>query len=136
MFIKEVTYEDFNGNQQTRKYMFNLSKAELLEMQLSIGGGLTEYAKRITEAQDTPALAELFKKLLLMSYGEKSDDGQSFIKKRNGVKLADEFEQTAAYAELYTELATNEQSAIEFINGIIPASVRDEAAQQQIDVVK
>lgn len=132
MYPKKIKFTDFNGNEREQTFLFNLTKAELLEMQTSIGGGFTEYVKRIIDAQDTVTLTKLFKKLILMSYGEKSDDGMRFIKK-DAVRgdLGEEFAQTAAYAELYTELATDEKAAIEFINGVIPADVRDEANKQE-----
>lgn len=133
MYIRKITFTDYNGLEHTRTYYFNLSKSELLRLQLSIGGGLTEYAKRLMDTEDMVHLSELFEKLILMSYGEKSDDGMHFIKEdENGKKLADMFKQTAAYDELYTELCTNEQSAIEFFNSVIPA----EAANQQPTVTE
>lgn len=133
MYIRKITFTDYNGLEHTRTYYFNLSKSELLRLQLSIGGGLTEYAKRLMDTEDMVHLSELFEKLILMSYGEKTDDGMHFIKEdENGKRLADMFKQTAAYDELYTELCTNEQSAIEFFNSVIPA----EAANQQPTVTE
>ena len=133
MYIRKITFTDYNGLEHTRPYYFNLSKSELLRLQLSIGGGLTEYAKRLMDAEDMVHLSELFEKLILMSYGEKTDDGMHFIKEdENGKKLSSMFKQTAAYDELYTELCTNEQSAIEFFNAVIPA----EAANQQPTVTE
>lgn len=133
MYIRKITFTDYNGLEHTRTYYFNLSKSELLRLQLSIGGGLTEYAKRLMDTEDMVHLSELFEKLILMSYGEKTDDGMHFIKEdENGKKLADMFKQTAAYDELYTELCTNEQSAVEFFNSVIPA----EAANQQPTVTE
>lgn len=133
MYIRKITFTDYNGLEHTRTFYFNLSKSELLRLQLSIGGGLTEYAKRLMDTEDMVHLSELFEKLILMSYGEKTDDGMHFIKEdENGKKLADMFKQTAAYDELYTELCTNEQSAIEFFNSVIPA----EAANQQPTVTE
>lgn len=128
--IKSVNFMD--GTEVEQTYYFNLSKAELMEMELSTDGGLKSYIERIVEAKKTPELVALFKKLILASYGERSADGMRFIKVDpvRG-KLADEFEQTDAYSELFTELATNEQSAVEFINGIIPAQLQAQVAQEQ-----
>lgn len=132
MYAKKIAFTDFNGNEKEQTFYFNLTKAELTEMQLSHEGGLQTYVQRIVEAQKTPEIAELFKKLILKAYGEKSDDGMRFIK-RDPVRgnLADEFEQTDAYSELFMELAQNEAAAAEFINGILPASVQKELANQQ-----
>ena len=131
MYAKKIKFVDFNGNEREQTFLFNLTKAELLEMQTSIGGGFTEYVKRIVEAQDTVTLTKLFKELILKAYGEKSDDGLRFVKK-DPVRgdLGEEFAQTAAYAELYTELATDEKAAIDFMNGVIPADIREEANKQ------
>ena len=133
MFTKKIKSINFmTGQEVERTYYFNLTKAELTEMELSMEGGFKEYVQRIVDAQKTPEIAEVFKKLILKSYGERSDDGMRFIKK-DPVRgyLADEFEQTDAYSELFMELATDEKAATEFINGILPASIQEEVAKQQ-----
>lgn len=132
MYAKKIKFTDFNGNEREQTFYFNLTKAELTEMQLSHEGGLQEYLQRIIDSQKTTEIADIFKKLILMAYGEKSDDGMRFIKKDpvRG-RLSDEFEQTDAYSELFMELAQNESAASEFINGILPASVQQEVAAQR-----
>jgi hypothetical protein len=132
MYAKKIKFTDFNGNEREQTFYFNLTKAELTEMQLSHDGGLAEYMQRIIDSQKTSEIAEVFKKLILMSYGEKSDDGMRFIK-RDPVrgKLADEFEQTDAYSELFMELAQDDKAATEFMNNVIPASIQKEVAAQQ-----
>lgn len=132
MYQKKIKFEDFNGNVKEKTYLFHLTKAELMEMELSVNGGLQEYVKRIVEAEKTPQLVELFKKLILMSYGEKSDDGMRFVKKAaDGHRLSDDFEQTDAYSELFMELATNAESATAFVNGILPAQLQEQVAEAQ-----
>lgn len=133
MYIKKIKSINFvDGTETERPYYFNLSKAELMEMELSTDGGLKSYIERIVETKKTPELVALFKKLILMAYGERSDDGMRFIKTRpDGSRLADEFAQTDAYSELFMELATNEQAAIEFINGIIPAQLQAQLTAEQ-----
>lgn len=120
MLKKTITYEDFNGNQLTEDFYFNLTKAEIAEMELEVPGGLTATLEKITKAQDTPTLIKIFKDLILRSYGVKSDDGKRFIK---GHKMREEFEQHAAYSVLFMELATNAEAASEFVNGIVPADI-------------
>lgn len=133
MYAKKITSTNYNtGEQKERTYYFNLTKAELMEMELGVDGGLQEYIKKIVEAEKTPQLVELFKKLILMSYGEKSDDGMRFVKKApDGHRLSDDFEQTDAYSELFTELATNAESATAFVNGILPAQLQEQVAEAQ-----
>ena len=118
MLKKTITYNDYNGNERTEDFYFNLTKAELLEMEMGVSGGLAEKIKRITAAQDAPELIKIFKDLILTAYGEKSPDGKRFIKSE---ELSAGFAQTEAYSQLYVELATDANAASDFINGIIPA---------------
>lgn len=133
--IKEtITYNDFNGVVRTEDFYFNLSEAEIAEMQMSTSGGFDEMIKKIIAAQDTPALIRIFKDLVLKAYGEKSDDGKRFMKK-NG-ELAEAFAETNAYSKLFMKLATNADDAIRFINGILPADLpREEANEAALKVV-
>ena len=130
MLRKPITYTDYNGSERTENFYFNLTKAELMEMELSVSGGFTEMIQRIIDAQDTPTIVKIFKELILKSYGEKSPDGKRFIKNK---ELADAFAQTEAYSNLFMELATDSQSASDFVNGIIP---QDALAQMQAEQVK
>lgn len=129
MIKKSITYTDFDDNERTEDFYFNLSKSELMEMDFSQIGGMDKMIKAIVNAQDTKRIIELFKEIILRSYGEKSLDGKQFIKVRDGHKLADEFAQTAAYDELFMELATDDKAAAEFINGIIPKALAKQLAE-------
>lgn len=117
MLKKTITYTDFNGVERTEDFYFNLTKAEIAEMELEIPGGMTTMIDRITKTQDTPSLVKLFKDLILRSYGKKSDDGRRFIKNAD---VVDEFKDSEAYSELFMELATNADAASAFVNGIVP----------------
>lgn len=118
MLKKSITYTDYNGNERTEDFLFNLSKAEIMEMELSTTGGLAELIQKIVKEQDAPAIIKIFKDLVLKAYGEKSPDGKRFIKSD---ELALAFSQTEAYSNLFMELATDADAAAEFVNGIIPA---------------
>ena len=117
MLCKHVTYEDFDGLERTEDFYFNLTKAEVAEMQMSAAGGLDKMINRIIAEQDGKRIVELFKDLVLRSYGKKSDDGRRFIKSQ---ELRDEFAQTEAYSDLFMELATDADAAAKFVNGIAP----------------
>ena len=126
MFTKTIKYTDYNGVEREEKFLFNLSKAELTEMELGTTGGFSETIKKIIETQDTPSIIKIFKDLILKSYGEKSADGKRFIKiDDNGKPLANAFSQTEAYSPLFMELATDDKKAAEFVNGLIPADLKD-----------
>ena len=127
MYVKKIKATDFFGRPYEQEYLFNLTRAELIELEYSIDGGLQEYIKRIVNTRKTSELIPLFKKLILMSYGERSDDGTMFVKHHpTRGDLGQEFAQTAAFDEMFTEFATNPDSANAFIQGILPT-------QEQID---
>lgn len=125
MLKKTITYHDYNGVEYTQDFYFNLSKAEIMEMELGTTGGLAEMIQKIVAAQDAPSIIKVFKDLILKSYGEKSADGKRFIKSDD---ISTAFSQTEAYSELFMELATNAEAAAAFVNGIVPAEMAKEAA--------
>ncbi len=123
MVKKTITYTDYNGVERTEDFYFNLTKAELMEMQLSMEGGMRAYIQRIMAAKSQLALVNLFKQILLLSYGKKSDDGRLFLKNDT---IRAEFEAHPVYSQIYMELSLNEEKAAEFINGLIPADMRNQ----------
>lgn len=123
MHKETITYTDYNDVERTEDFYFNLTQAELLDLETGVTGGYTAMINKIIAAQDTPTLMEVFRKLLLMSYGEKSADGRQFVKND---ELTTAFKQTEAYSILYVKLATDDKAASAFIEGIIPAKLRDE----------
>lgn len=122
MIKKTITYVDYNGVERTEDFYFNLTRAEITEMELSTVGGLAERIQEIVNKKDAPAIMELFKELILKSYGEKSADGKRFMKTD---KIREEFSQTEAYSELFMELATDDKAAAAFVNGIVPGNLNN-----------
>lgn len=119
MLKKTITYTDYNSVERTESFYFNLTEAELTEMEMSTSGGLAEAIQKIVDAKDTVAIIKVFKDLILRSYGEKSADGKYF-KKSEELSIA--FSHTEAYSKLFMELATNSDAASQFVNGIMPAA--------------
>lgn len=117
MIKKTVTYEDFDGVSRTEDFYFNLTKAELTEMELSLNGGLSQLLTKIVQEKDGRMIIEYFKKIVLGAYGEKSLDGRYFMKND---KIREEFASSAAYSEIFMELATDAEKGAEFVNGIMP----------------
>ena len=126
MLKKTITYTDYSGNERTEDFYFNLSKAEVMEMEMSTSGGLAQMIQRIVAAQDAPAIIDIFKKLILKAYGEKSPDGKRFVKSE---ELSTAFSQTEAYSQLFMELATDADEAAKFVNGIVPAEAAKQASK-------
>jgi len=128
MIKKTITYVDYNGNERTEDHYFDLSKAEIMEMQLSVNGGFDVMLKSIIDAKDIPAISKLFKEIIFKSYGKKSADGIRFEKSE---EISRAFSQTGAYSELYMELCTDSKAAAEFINGIIPKGLAKDVEKLQ-----
>ena len=126
MVVEKIKYTDFNDVEREEEFMFNLTEAEITEMELTTEGGLSDSIKKIVSAQNTPQIIETFKMLLLKSYGEKSADGRRFVKSE---ELSKEFTQTNAYSQLFMKLATDDKAAVAFINCIIPESMRERVAE-------
>ena len=120
MLKKTVTYVDYNGVERTEDFYFNLSKAEVAEMELSVEGGFSKMLEEIVKSNDNVRIVELFKQMVLKAYGEKSADGKRFVKSK---ELSEAFSQTEAYCEIFMELALDEKAAAAFVNGIMPANL-------------
>ena len=116
--LKETrVYEDYDGVERKEDFYFNLSKAELAEMELSNDGGLENYIQKIIDAKDGGKIIKVFKDLLLKAYGIKSDDGKRFMKSE---EISKAFSETPVYSEMFMELATDDEKAAKFVQGIIP----------------
>lgn len=124
MLKKTITYTDYNGTERTKDYYFNLTKAELMKMEMGTTGGLTEKIKNITDNKDVPAIIEVFEDLIKKSYGVKTTDGGF----KKNPEYVEEFVSTEAYSVLFMELATDADAAVAFINGIIPADMSKQKA--------
>ena len=127
MLKKIITYIDYNNVERTEPFYFNLSKAELMEMELGVTGGMTEMLDKIIAAKDAPSLMKTFKEMIMKAYGVKSDDGKRLIKSE---ELSIAFTQTEAYSVLFMELITDDKAAADFVNGIIPNEIQAEVAAQ------
>lgn len=116
MYKKMIKYEDFNGVQREEPFYFNLSKAELMEMELSTQAGVDEMIRMLIATRDHAKIVETYKNLILKSYGIKSEDGTRFIKTP---ELREAFEQSNAYSEFFIELMSSSEAQAAFINGVV-----------------
>lgn len=127
MLQKSIKYVDYNGVEREETFLFNLTKAELMEMELGTAGGLTEMIQKIIQTKDQPSIIKIFKELILKAYGEKSADGKRFIKTdEHENPLSRAFSETEAYSNLFMELSTDDKAAAAFVNGIIPEGLSKE----------
>lgn len=119
MLTKTVSYTDYNGNHRTETVHFNLTQAEVLEMEMreNLKGGLAEQLKAIVASNDGNRIMDFFQDFIRKSYGVKSDDGRSFRKSED---IANDFLGSEAYSEVFLELITDPDAAAAFIDAIVP----------------
>lgn len=123
MLKKTITFEDFNGKQQTRDYWFHLSKPDLVEIDAEYPDGLEGSIRKFMDEDDRLGMLRLFKNLILRGYGVKSEDGLRF---ERSPEIARQFEQSPAYESLFVELGTQPDMAADFIRGIVPRDLAQE----------
>ena len=128
MLKKTITYKDYNGVERTEDFYFNLSKAEIMEMELSVDGGWTEMVKKVASAMDGPTIIKIFKDVIGKAYGEKSADGKYFEKSD---EISRRFFQTEAYSDLFMELVTDAKKAADFMNQIVDSDVQVDEKEVQ-----
>lgn len=124
MLKKSITYDTYDGQRVTEDFYFHLTKAELVEMEMSHKDGLSESLKKIIATSDGKEIISEFKKIILAAYGQKSEDGRRFIKNE---KLRQEFAATEAYSVLFMDLVTDPDAAAEFVSQVIPRELSGEA---------
>jgi len=125
MLKKTITYTDYNGIERKEDFYFNISEAELSEMELGIPGGMSSMLTRIVDSREDTEIMKIFKTLILTSYGEKSPDGKYFDKSE---EISNRFSHTEAYNKLFMELATNSEAAANFVKAILPSDFQNNAA--------
>ena len=120
MIKKPVTYENLDGEMVTKDFFFNLSKSELAEMALTSesGAGLADEIRIVQETSDIKTILKSFKSIISAAVGRRV--GDRFIKDD---ETRSDLMDTEAYGELFMEIATDSKKAVDFIRGIIPASV-------------
>ena len=119
MIKKVVSYVDYDGHDRVENFYFNLTQTELTDLSVKHSGGLNDYIQSIIDAKDVKELYSLFKEIIDMSYGKKSEDGRRFMKSQ---EILDDFKQTLAYDKLVVSLANDEEEAAAFIQGVIPST--------------
>lgn len=123
MLKKTIKYTDYDGNERTEDFYFNLSRAEVTKMEMGVDGGYTEMINRMVSKLDGPSIMNTFERFILDSYGEKSPDGKRFVKNE---EIRENFKSTEAYSILFMELCTDSEKAVEFIKAVLPEPTAEE----------
>lgn len=115
MYKKTITYTDFNGTERTEDFYFHMTQAEILKMEYSQEGGMTNVIQKIIDTEETTKLLPLFETVVRMSYGKRSVDGRHFEKKP---EYTDQFLASEAYSNMFVEFMMNADEAAKFINNV------------------
>ena len=123
MLTKAITYVNFNDEKKTKNFYFHLSSIEIARMNSMYDGGLEGHIKKIVESNDNREIFKLFEDIVLAAYGEKSADGDEFLKSDD---IRQRFQCHPAYDILMTDILSGGAKAMsDFINAIIPKSVSE-----------
>lgn len=117
MLKRTFKYVDFDGNPREEDVYFHLTKTEMVELSMSVPGGIAAWIRKIASAQDSKEIYNILRKIILKCYGEKSLDGRRFMKSE---ELSEAFAQTPMFDELFQELAFNEDKMATFIDAVTP----------------
>ena len=117
MIKKAIEYTDFDGNVRKEDFYFNLSKDELIQLGVKYPGGLEKKLNRLVESNDIQEIYDIFRTVILESYGEKSEDGRRFVKSE---EMTTAFSQTNAFSELIMGLINDSEHGAKFIEGLLP----------------
>lgn len=124
MYIKTIKYPNmFDGHMIEEDFYFNLSKREIVNLQYSRPEGFDAYLKKIMAEKDAKAIFEFFTELIRLSVGQRSEDGRRFVK---SPQFTEDFMLSNAGDEFLFELLDNNDTANEFVRGIMPASLIEE----------
>ena len=132
MLKETITYIDFNDLERTEDFYFNLTRTELIRMEMSKNGSLTGLLTKITKANDMPDIFEAMETLILKAYGEKSVDGRYFNKSE---EISKNFMNSPAYDKLFEKLTTDATYAYKFLMGLLPKDLAEQA-KKNTEVLK
>jgi hypothetical protein len=131
LILKTITFPNYNDEQETDSFYFNLSKGELIKMQMAAIDERTESfqdkLEKIGKSLNGKALIDVVDEIIDVSYGVKTVDGKRFIKNAKDLEI---FKSSGAYSELVVELCTDAEACAAFVNGLVPKNLRDEVTKE------
>ena len=124
MFKIEQHYKDFLGNDQVETLRFNISESEMYDLAKNNPKFNVDYLRTVMEKGNGMEIIDVVRELIVLSYGELSEDGKKF---RKSNEIALEFCQSAAYDALFDRLVSSndEKFILEFLTGVFPDKFAD-----------
>lgn len=134
MFKYTIKYKDFLGNDQEDTLRFNISESEMYDLAQNNPKFNVDYLRYIMENASTVDIVDVIREIIVLSYGELSEDGKKF---RKSNEMGIEFLQSAAFDALFNELVYGDADsnfATEFMIGVFPDKFSDMIKQGTSDL--
>ena len=121
MVKRNITYRDFEGEERTDVFYFNLTEAELADIELEYDGDMAKKLQNMQEKHDGRGVFAMISNLILRSYGEKTSDGKRFVK---NAEMREAFAASDAYSKLLFDLLEDDSKLANFMTAIMPVDIR------------
>lgn len=128
MISKTVKYVDYNGVEKIGTYWFNMSRADLIDLEMQEGGSWFDRIKKLVSEQRVREAYVMIEQFIKDSYGVKTVDG-GFDKDPKHLKA---FRDSEAYSELIWGFVEHPDQFADFVNGIV-ASVKKSVDAIDVD---
>lgn len=133
MLKKTIKFEDYNGEQRSGVYYFNLTKSELTRWNFDHPEGIVPYMRKLMKENNYREILRVFEDLISMAYGVPDEDGLHFRKSK---ALVEDFEDSPAYDELFMELVNDAEKFEAFVTALVPRDLAEEIRKQQAEEAK
>lgn len=125
MYTIDLKFHTFTGAEATETLRFNLTEDELRDLVRRNPMFDLNFLSYVSKEQDLNKMLDVVQELIVVSYGEMSDDGKYF---RKSDDRALDFLQSAAYEEFKRYLFKSEDGHefLEFLTKVFPKNVADQ----------
>lgn len=130
MLKKEITFTNFNDEEVTKTYWFNLNKLQAMKL-VSANGGLDTYLPEVAKKKDTEKFIAFVEGVVLDAYGARDEADPDVFD--TSAEAKEKFKKSPAFSELVYSLLTSEDAFVTFLLDILPKSMRE---QLQVEMAK
>lgn len=120
MLKKEITFTNFNDEEVTKTYWFNLNKLQAMKLV----GGIDSYLQEVVKKKDTEKFIDFVEGVVLDAYGARDDEDPDVFD--TSAEAKEKFKKSPAFSELVYSLLTSEDAFVTFLLDILPKSMREQ----------
>jgi hypothetical protein len=136
MITEVITYENFNGEQDSRALNFHITEATLMENmgmrdKIATLADILGGPQRQLTTDEVQEIVNLVKWFMSISYGIKSPDGSSFDQDdpAGSGEVWRKFKNTPAYSAFIMSLFREPEKAVAFVVNVLPAELSKAATE-------